>query len=45
MRDEEEVQEKADEMADRIDDSDGSDNEASTIRRILEWVLELNDDL
>ena len=43
MRDEEEIQAKADELADRVDA--GRDSSAWDKRMALDWVLEIIDDI
>jgi hypothetical protein len=45
MKDAEEIQEKADELADRVDKSDGRDSSAWAMRMALDWVLETIDDI
>ena len=45
MRSEDEIQEKADELADRIDASNGSDSQAMYARQALEWALELSNEI
>ncbi len=45
MLSEEEVQVKSDELADKIDESEGRDSSAITMRMALDWVLESIDEI